>query len=40
MENYYINYNVWNEVTYPFPNFNRAAFEVWEMEKKFHPKPR
>ena len=22
--------NVWDAVTYPFPNFNDAAVEVWE----------
>ena len=26
----YIHYNVGNEITYPFPNFNGAAIEVWE----------
>ena len=26
----YIHYNVWGEITYPFPNFNGAAIEVWE----------
>ena len=22
---------VWEEITYPFPNFNGATFEVWEL---------
>ena len=22
--------NVWDEITYPFPNFNGCAIEVWE----------
>ena len=22
-------YNVWEEITYPFPNFNGTAFEIW-----------
>ena len=26
----YIQYQVWDEVTYPFPNFNGEAVEVWE----------
>ena len=24
----YIHYNVWDEITYPFPNFNGATVEV------------
>ena len=24
----YVHYRVWNEITYPFPNFNSAAVEV------------
>ena len=27
--NNYIQYKVWFEITYPFPNFNGTAFEVW-----------
>ena len=26
----YIHYKLWNEITYPFPNLNGAAVEVWE----------
>ena len=26
----YIHYKVWDETTYPFPNFNGATLEVWE----------
>ena len=26
----YIYYNVWDEITYPFPNFNGFTVEVWE----------
>ena len=25
-----ISSKVWDEITYPFPNFNGAAVEVWE----------
>ena len=25
----YINYKVWTEIAYPFPNFNNATFEIW-----------
>ena len=27
---HYIHYKVWDEITYPFPNFSGAAIEVWE----------
>ena len=26
---HYIEYDVWDEITYPFPNFNRVTVEVW-----------
>ena len=26
----YIQYNVWDEITYPFSNFNGCTVEVWE----------
>ena len=29
----YINYKVWDEITYPFPNFNGTTVEVWEWLK-------
>ena len=28
--NNYVHYKVWDEIIYPFPNFNSAAVEVWE----------
>ena len=28
---------VWNEITYPFPNFNGATVEVWEWLSNFIP---
>ena len=28
---------VWGEITYPFPNFNRATTEVWEWISNFIP---
>ena len=28
---------MWNEITYPFPNFNGAAVEVWECISNFIP---
>ena len=31
----YIHYKVWHEITYPFPNFNSAAVEVWECISNF-----
>ena len=30
-----IHYNVWNEITYPFPNFKCATVEVWKWMSKF-----
>ena len=32
---YYIHYKVWNEITYAFPNLNRATVEVWEWMTYF-----
>ena len=29
---------VWDETTYPFPNFNSFAFEVWEWMSNFMPR--
>ena len=26
---------VWDEIIYPFPNFNSFAVEVWELLNKF-----
>ena len=31
----YIHYKVWDEITYPFPNFNSATIEVWEWISNF-----
>ena len=31
----YIYYEVWNEITYPFPNSNGAFAEVWEWISDF-----
>ena len=33
----YIHYNVWDEITYPFPNFNGGTVEVWEWLSNFIP---
>ena len=37
MSNYIYQYNVWGEITYPFPDFNGAAIEVWERIGNFIP---
>ena len=31
----YLHYKVSDEITYPFPNFNSAAVEVWELVSNF-----
>ena len=33
----YIHYEVQDEITYPFPNFNGAVVEVWEWISNFIP---
>ena len=33
----YVHYNVWDEITYPFPNFNGGTVEVWEWISYFVP---
>ena len=33
----YIHYKVWDEITYPFPNFNSCTVEVWEWISNFIP---
>ena len=34
----YMHYDdVWDEITYPIPNFNGAAVEVWEWISNFIP---
>ena len=30
-------YKVWDEITYPFPNFNGGTVEVWEWISNFMP---
>ena len=35
--NNYIHYKVWDEITYPFPNFNGTAVGVWEWISNFIP---
>ena len=32
-----INYKMWNEITYPFPNFNDCTVEIWEWISNFIP---
>ena len=32
-----IHYIVWDEITYPFPNFNGGNIEVWEWISNFSP---
>ena len=34
---YHIHYKLWHEITYPFPNFNGTAVEVWEWVSDFIP---
>ena len=31
----YIEHKVWDEITYPFPNFNGKAVEVWKLISNF-----
>ena len=31
----YFHHNVWGVITYPFPDINGAAVEVWEWMNKF-----
>ena len=33
----YIHFKMWDEITYPFPNFNCAAIELWEWLSNFIP---
>ena len=35
--NNYTHYKVWDEITYPFPNFNGGTVEVWEWINNFTP---
>ena len=31
----YVHYKMWDEMTYPFPNFNGCTVEVWEWINNF-----
>ena len=31
----YSHYEVWDEITYPVPNFNGATIEIWEWIGNF-----
>ena len=33
----YIHYEVWDEITYPFPNFKSCTIEVWKLIGNFIP---
>ena len=33
----YIHFKAWDEITYPFPNFNGCTIEVWEWISNFIP---
>ena len=33
----YSHYKMWDEITYPFPNFNGVTIEVWEWISNFIP---
>ena len=33
----YIHHKMWDEITYPFLNFNGATVEVWEWMNNFIP---
>ena len=33
----HIHHKVWDEITYPFPNFNGTTVEVWEWVSNFIP---
>ena len=37
MDKNYIHYGVWYEITYPFPNFNGGAIEIYEWMSNFIP---
>ena len=32
-----INYNVWDDITYAFPNVNNTVVEIWEWISNFIP---
>ena len=33
----YVPYKVWDEITYPFPNFNGCTVEIWKRISNFVP---
>ena len=33
----YIHHKVWDEITYPFPNFNGATVVIWGWIRNFDP---
>ena len=35
MDRNHVHYKVWEEITYPFPNFNGVAVEAWEWISNF-----
>ena len=37
INNYIPHYKVWDEITYPLPNFNGCTVEVWEWISNFIP---
>ena len=37
MDKWLHSYKVWDEIDYPFPNFNGATVEVWERINNFTP---
>ena len=37
MESNHASGKVWNEIIYPFPNFNDATVEVWELISNLIP---
>ena len=37
MDKYYIHHEVWNEIIYPFQNFNSATVDVREWKSNSNP---
>ena len=35
--NNYIHYNVWDKITYPFPNLDCVTIDIWEWISNFVP---
>ena len=36
----YIHYKVWDEITYPFPNFSGTTIEIWKWISNYIPRIR